>query len=594
MEGLCNRSYAYVSTGSINDGWRSVLLNRLSKLLPTLQQDPLPACRLISALIRPDTFSFDMILSIEPKVDFVSGLLAPSPPINLMTLDLLGRATSNRSDVGIFAGMADVVLVLVRAWLCADDVAVHQRAQSVLEACLVGPQSSELMWRRLLGDKDVYGLIFSICSLKPIGREGWPSKNKKTIAQGRLLALLPKIDSHELRVSQCREVEEKYGANSLLDFATLKMVDYKDDVLMHMTLIQLFTDWLRESAMKKKAKNLVLLSAEDSSPALDYLIENGVHSRTVQLFTQPSNQDSWDARHLRSSSAEYLEVYLSLYSEHALGPGKEVLKSAVDHIWQVLDNTSPSMFMSYPPTTELGVLVRIPPVALLVQGFSSPSLISRIPIQPANALSFDVLTKVFGGRHPHQCTKAAARVLYFMYMIQHPAFWAFTIKSADTLALKDAAVAAGRLVLSVINADWESMENLLITSRFSETSFPIRTERDLTERCHAQSLPPTGFLTVLTSPALESVIPWLLSPAQRPTDLGVSGKGDADGAANSVAEVKYDALQKLYRKLEEHSMAHGADPAWQDILLQMRKRLAQGRWGGLSEVGGSVATSQRS
>lgn len=89
------------------------------------------------------------------------------------------------------------------------------------------------------------------------------------------------------------------------------------------------------------------------------------------------------------------------------------------------------------------------------------------------------------------------------------------------------------------------------------------------------------------------MVPWLLSPGQKSTDLGISGRGDAEGSANSVAEIKYDALQALYHKLERHSMAHGADPAWQDILAQMRKRFAQGRWGGVSGVGGSVATSQR-
>ena len=577
----------------MSDEWRIVLLNQLSKLLPTLQQDPAPACTLTSALIRAENFDFGKVMSIEPKVDFLTGLSASSMPINLVTLELLEKANCSTSDVGIVASMPEVVQALVRLWLCAQEVAVHQKAQSLLEQFLIGSQSNELMWRRILGDKDIYGSIFSLCSLETLGLDGQPNKNDKTIAQGRLLALLAKLDSQEVRISQCPEVEERYGADNLLDFAVLRMVDYKGDVLMHMTLIQFFTEWLREGAKKMRTSDNPSASVPTTSSALDYLLAQGLHSRTVSYFTEPSSLDPWDARNLYSQAAEYLGTYFTIYVDYALGPGRGILKSTLSCISEVLDKTSPGLFISSPPTTELAVLVRVPRVALLLRDFASPSLLFQIPIQPPSALGFDVLANLFDGLHPRAGTKSAARALYFLYTKQRPGFWAHVIKSAETLALKDAAVAAGRVVLSVVNAEWEPMERVIPSSQLDESMFRLRSEQELADVCGFRSLAPSGFLAILASPALETVMPWLLQPAQKSTDLGIGGKGDVEGAANSVAEVKYDALQSLYKKLEQHSMAHGADPAWQDILAQMRKRLTQGRWGGISGVGGSIATSQR-
>lgn len=164
---------------------------------------------------------------------------------------------------------------------------------------------------------------------------------------------------------------------------------------------------------------------------------------------------------------------------------------------------------------------------------------------------------------------------------------------AQNLAFKEAAVMAGRLVQSVINAQWEPMDSLISSTNLDQSLLQMTNEETLLQRCNVTSLPPTGYLTVLTSPALESILPWLLSPAQKGTDLGLGGKGDPEGAANSVAAVKYDALAALYEKLVKHTRGTGTNSDWQDIISQMRKRLNQGRWGGVTEIGGNIATSQR-
>lgn len=577
----------------MSDKWRIVLLNQLSTLIPKLQQDPTPVFKLIAALIAPETFDFSRVMSIEPRVDFLTGLLAPSIPINLITLDLLGKAASRSSDVDIVASMSEVVQALVRLWLCHPEVAVSDKAQLLLERFLANPEHNVLMWRRFLGDKDVYGLIFSICSMKNSGQDGQPNRNDKTVAQGRLLALLPIIDNPRTRSSSCPEIENYYGVENLTDFAALAMVDYEKDVLMHMTLIHFFAQWLQLSVQKEDVHNPAAFSARPPSFALRYLLDKGLHLRTIEYFTNPAGLDAWDVRLLRSSSAKYLERYLTAFAEHALDSGWELLKSVLKYIFGVLERIESSNFVNFPPSSELAVLVRVPSIVHILREFNSPSLVSRISVQPPSSVAFDVLAALFSGLHPCPSSKSAARALYFLYMEQYPRFWAHVIKSAETLALKDTAVAAARLVHSVINAEWEPMDKIPSSAPFPESMFLVRSEDDLNRVCGTQSLPLTGHLAILSNPALETVIPWLLSPGQKSTDLGIGGKGDVEGSANDVAEIKYDALQALHQRLQRHSITNGADPAWQDIVARMRKRLAQGRWGDVSGVGSSVATAQR-
>ena len=532
------------------------------------------------------------MLSIEPKVDFNTGLLVPSPPINMVTLELLGKASSSSSDVGILAGMADVVKSLVNVWLCTKDLAVHQRAQSLLEDFLVGPHKNELMWRRVLGDKDIYGFIFSVCSPLELHQDSQTRREDKTIAQGRLLALVAKVDCPAIRISQCPEIERQYSVDNLLDFAVLSMVDYQGDLLMHMTLIQFFSDWLRESTRGQTTSSELPSSEIVTSAGLEYLVAKGLHSRTISYFTQASSRASLDDRNLYSQAAGYLQTYFSYYPEHALGQGRETLKATFARVSEILDRTSPGTFVGSPPNIELGVLASAPRVALLARDFASPSLL-KLPIQPPSAAVFTTLSNLFSGYGQQPTGKAASRILYFLYLKQRPDLWSNTIKAAETIALKDAAVAAGHLVLGIITADWDPFENFLSSSQLDESMFRLRSEQAFADSMGTRSLPPSGFLAILTSPALEVVVSWLLGPAQKSSNLGVGGKGDAEGAANSVAQVKYDALQSLYGKLHEYTVSHGTNAEWQSILSQLSKRLAQGRWGGSTGVGGRIATTER-
>ena len=74
-----------------------------------------------------------------------------------------------------------------------------------------------------------------------------------TIGQGRLLALLAQIDSPAIRQSHCADIEKAADCKNLLDFAVSKMIDYKQDVVAHLGLIQFFEDWL-------EVRNVILRS----------------------------------------------------------------------------------------------------------------------------------------------------------------------------------------------------------------------------------------------------------------------------------------------------------------------------------------------
>lgn len=105
------------------------------------------------------------------------------------------------------------------------------------------------MWRRMFGDRDVYRLFFSIPSLKD--KTGTLGKKEKSIAQARLMAFIPRIgqlDWNYVLRSHHEDVEREFGLQvgneGLLDFVALHLVDYKNDVLIHMNLLQFFADLL--------------------------------------------------------------------------------------------------------------------------------------------------------------------------------------------------------------------------------------------------------------------------------------------------------------------------------------------------------------
>ncbi|KAL8944134.1 MAG: hypothetical protein Q9216_000639 [Gyalolechia sp. 2 TL-2023] len=599
-------------TEAIAEPDRDKLIEQLADLLPNLRQDPTPATKLIQILIRPAVYNFSRVLhTIRPPVDFSAGLSAPSSPINLVTLCLLDKAKLCRSDAGIVAGKPDIVASLIKLWLSTPDTAVALRAHDVLLGLLTAdeggsthttagasdpePYNQSLMWRRVFRDKDIYGSIYQICSLGTAGQEGQLSKRDKTVAQARLLDLLAKIDCESIRTSQIAEVEGSYGVKDggLLEFACLRMVDYEDDVLMHMTLIDFFAEILKPHHSRIQALEISAQTSHSSS-TLDFLIRAGLHSRTLSFYLDSSNHNSLDLTYLYSRSANYLSTYSSYYPTHFLS-SPSVSNGALRRLLGVLGGMSPGHWaQGLTPKHDLHVLASLPGLALLPDS-NSESPLFMLKAKPPNEDALQTLATVFRGpARKNQTTdvpvsddecvqKSAARALYYLYFDQYPQLWQDVVKAAETVALKDAALAAIALIEAVINSSWGALP-----SNANEGPSELPSEAQLADACHcSQPLPPTGLLAILAPPALETVLPYLFRPAQTFSNLVGGGKGDVESAAYRVASAKYDALLSLKSRLKNFVQETGQ---LGEVLATVDKRLALGVLGGQSDVGGRIGT----
>ncbi len=587
---------------AIDESDRDALLNQLSGLLPTLQQDPTPVTDLINRLISPTRYDFSRVLSISPPVDFVAGLAAPSPPVNTTTLNLLQKARHRTGDIGIVAGKADVVGALVRLWLCSQDTAVAGLAHDVISGLLQAEVESQVdtvfterrwMWRRMFRDRDIYGSIFSICSLTTAGHDAQPSKRDKTVAQARLLDMILRIDGDAVRQSQMPEIEKQYGVNEggLLEFAAIHMVDYRNDVLMHVNLLDFYAMYLsgKQKMLSRHSERVTNPSTQPSTFPLDFLRQHHVHQRSLAYYLNPDAQDAVDVSFLYGRSANYLSTWASTYPNDFLEP--RVVEATLGRLLNVLQNVSSGQWaQGQTPKDDLHVVASLPRVVLIPRR-QSPSPLFLIPPKPANPDAFLTLACVFNGSQDpasenSDTENAVARALYYLYIEQHPDFWRQVVSAAETIALKEVALAALSLMTAVITAHWALLPS---TSSSSDSSFALPTEDALANKCHAPSLPATGIEAIMTEPAIGIVIPYLIKPAQTFSNLVGGGRGDVESAAYKVAVAKHETLIQLHEKLKNWVGNHSEA---QDMLATVARRVAQGPMGGTSEVGGRVGTME--
>lgn len=587
---------------------RDALVHQLAELLPSLQQDPTPLTNLIEILIRPASYTFSRVLDIQPSVHFSAGLSAPSPPINLVTLLLLGKAKLRRSDADIVAGKPEVVGSLIRLWLSTPDTAVSLKAHDVFLGLLTAeeggqtsvtaqhkthhePHHQSLMWRRVFRDKDIYESFYWLCSLKHVGHAGHLSKRDTTIAQARLLDLLVEIDCESIRTSHIKEVEDRYGViqDGLLEFAAVRMVDYEDDVLMHSTLIDFFAELLKpEHSVIRHSDASTVHPSHHSSPSLDFLVRWKLHSQILSYYIDPSTHSSLDVIYLYSRSANYLATYCFYYPELCISRDGREHVDILRRVMEVLDDVSPGQWaQDMVPKHDLHVLASLPGYSLLPDPLHGTSLY-LLPTNPPNAAALQTLATVFRGPNsdeidPSTSSQSVARALYFFYLNNNKRMWYDVVKTAETVALKDEALAAIALIEAVVTASWAPLPS----SRGSDLPL-LLTETELAEKCHStRPLPPSGVLAILAPPALEAVLPYLFRPAQSFSNLVGGGKGDVESAAYRVAAAKYDVLLSLKAKLKE-IVQETAQLG--EVISAVDKRLALGVLGGQSDVGGRVGT----
>lgn len=538
-------------------------------------------------------YDFSRVLSITPSVDFLAGLKSPVPQVNLTVLALLEKAKYHKSDIGIVAGEAELVGAWVRLWLCTPDTAVATRAHDVLLALLLAeignprPEDGReitdeaLLWRRIFRDKDIYGSIFSTCSLSTAGQEGQLAKRDKTLAQARLLDMLLHIDSQPVRTSQLPDVEELYGVKGgagILHYAAIHMVDYRDDVLMHMTLLQFYAKYLSGEHSK--------ISTSREEYPLQFLQTNGLQKRAMKYFLDPDHQDPVDVTLLYGPSANYLAIYCSTYPEDLLKQ-KDLMGAVLSRLTKVLENVTRGQWaQGQVPNHDLHVLASVPRIILFPRNGDSP--LFHVPANAASPDTLNALAHILHGpgdiRQAQE--KAAARALYFSYMERWPKFWTQIVSAAETVAVKEVALAAVSLIGAVITAQWAQLPSEKSSSS-GETSFELPTEGNLAQRCGVSTLPSTGIAAIMSEPAIGIVVPYLMKPAQTFSNLVGGGRGDVESAAYKVAVAKHDVLVLFHQELKGWVGDH---PDAQDMVTTVGRRVAQGPMGGTTEIGGRIGT----
>lgn len=576
---------------------------------------------LLGVLIRPSTYSFDKVLKIDPPVDFTAGLTIDSPPINLATLRLLEKASSSASNAGIVAGKPEVVAALVRQWLCTHDASVAQKATTVLTKLLcvdagtpfrdeerpsfpvdehfTPPMGYGLMWRRLFHDKDIYELMYSICSLTTAGREGQPSKRDKTVAQSRLLDFVNAFANFPMvHTSQISEIEGAYGVKTggILDFATKHMVDYRNDVLMHVTLIDFFTDFISGDGAREPS-SVPGSTLHYSTKRLNFLVSNGLHSRTLAYFLHPEKHDPLDVTYLYSRASHYVAEYVAHYPNHLLQQKDEV-HAILIRLSNVLQNvTSGQWAHGKAPKDDLYVLESLPRVTL-IRGNGPGDPYFQIPPRPISVDGLEAVVSGFGGTRDDTALdladptsfieneKAAGLVLYSQYLEEYPNFWTQVVNAAETLALKDKCLAAHAVIKAVIEAEWAPLP-----SEPANSEYPLPTRSQLSDSGHLyrEYSPDSGVMAIMTSPALDAVLPYLLKPVPPFSNL------DKESTAYKISLIKRDILRTLRTRLTtvvENAGDEATQRDWLDVLNTVNS-VANEVSRGNPDSGGMVATMER-
>lgn len=590
------------------------ILTQISKLLPVIQEDPTP---LTTLGIKSTVFlTFSDLQSVDPSVDFVAGIKAPSAPINLLALSLLGKASRAPGDAAIIAGNPDLVASLVELWLSTSTAEVAQAAFEVLWSLLevdhVGsntdvdgaeriPGGQGLLWRRVFTDKDVYRLLYSTCSLIDAGTPGQLSKREKSVSQGRLMDFVIRAGSlnwDAIAASRVPDIEAKYQCNSLLHFVACRMVD-TSDVLMHMTVLNFFRELLQIEAPGLDIRTTSQSTSTFSSRALDFLTDNNLHQAVLGYYLDSSKLDSVDVTFLSSPIMAYVSQYAQSYPNHLLRSPRELLDRILAQIYQACRIPSAQWAHGTVPTGDLMVLASLPRVLLVDASKRSLNPLQAVPANPANKDCLDTLARIFHGPPKSSSTQiseaptdahkeaVAARILYFTYLNDHARFWQNIVAAADIVAMVDVALSAITLIRAVITANWKTLTPDEAGQTSTASSFPLPSEDELNRRSSSGAgvLPTSGSWAILTPPALTTVLPYLFKPPQTYNNFVAGGAADTGSAVWRLASSKYDALTSLYDALKGSS-AHVE--GFDDITRTLGQRVREGPWGPATQVGSRV------
>jgi hypothetical protein len=577
------------------------VIQALVALLPNLQQDATPVVNLLLKLLEDFTYS-DVLNFGSQSLPFTDGLAVGEHMVsyNRLVITLLEKATHKPADAAQVASMLDTMLALVRLWLCTNDSGIASQASKLLLDLLKVDQQIQtdpdshipeggqgFVWRRVFGDRNVYGTMFEACSLSGPSSITL-SKNQRTLAQARLMEWLPTVGAMDwgaISRSHHSDIESGYGVTGgLLEFAALRMVDYKDDVLMHRCLIDFYSGLLHTTKSTNSG-----ISTHSDSLALRYLITQGLHARTAELYLQlPGTPlDPVESMFLYGPAANYIATYASDFPDHFLA--SQMPKQINDRLMKAFALPSAKWAHGDSPKHDLHLAASMPRKSLLPNGDGNGSWnaspVSLLPSRSTNPDVLNTLTTIFHGPENQimifppssplstendrdKTEAAAARALYFHYVTNNPKFWSDITTHADTVALKDLALSAINCMTAIITANWSTKPDLTLPTTIAT--------------------PDQGQVAIITPPSLEYTLPYLFKPPQTFSNL-VGGRGDVESAAYKIAAAKFDALRALHRRLivkVEQQPGEG----YEEILATLSKRLAEGPLSREGEIGGRIGT----
>ncbi|KAI9723105.1 MAG: hypothetical protein M1828_004353 [Chrysothrix sp. TS-e1954] len=551
----------------------AALVQKTLRTLPDLQQDPAPLIRLLLQLIA--SWSFSDIITLEPSPNLEQGLGLDAIPYNGLALWIIHRAAETSVDAAHIAGSSVITYQLVRLWLFTTDMGVAEQAGTVIMDLLridkepsdvvvhgvgddlttVGGRGQGLVWRRIFGDKDVYGLLYEACDLG--NDQGYPSlgRKQKTIAQARLMDFAIKLGALDwgyLIRSHISEVESSHGLESgegLLDFVACRMCA-SDDILIQVNLIDFFADLINKVPPSSKQ--------EDHSVALEYMKEKNLHDSTVKAWMSPddSKHDPVSITFIYGPSAHYISTFVSKYPQAFLSNPQNVLDT-LRRLCATLDSVSSSEWsLGQFSRHDLNVLMALPRIALLPQsslgiGIRSSPLM-RIPCRATSSEGLKCLAQIFRGpKHELGNEKrseldgqdvlaeaAAARAAFIVYLRYNKDLFKHLIGHAETVALPEKALAALNLIACIADAEWATLpstEGGHDPGRTPKTLSALPTEDSLRSILPAspevpERLGDQGIHALVQSPARETLFPYLVRPPQRFNNL-MGGRGDPENAA---------------------------------------------------------------
>lgn len=219
-------------------------------------------------------------------------LRSTAPAANILAITVIEKAARSPSDTAILSIMKQVIEDLLRTWLSSPDVGVGKRATEALGNLLQVDSDRKnftgikerledlhistqfhinsnqapgqgLLWRRIFHDREIYELILTLCSSATTDQgPGGLDERQKTLAQGRLLDLLPRLavlDFQEISSTHFPDIttvpNRHHAEYGLLGFAALDMVSDSEDILMRVTLVHFYAEFLNVMSQTELTKS---------------------------------------------------------------------------------------------------------------------------------------------------------------------------------------------------------------------------------------------------------------------------------------------------------------------------------------------------